>query len=231
MKAILGFTLSVSVAFSLAAPAFAQQVQAPQTATAPQAAASPVPVGGTITVPSGDLVSVAIQSDIGSRTSNEGDTFGVVTIEDYYVRGNLVLPKGSPGYGVVTHVKRAGHFHSGGELTFTVKRLIAPDGSEIACETNGATSDADKETEHNGNAFGQYLLWGVGMFAKRGNDILIKRGANFHVATLQTKQTPVIAYGTRPRPLDPVLLHADAQNAQQIAQPTVSNTDEKKPPR
>ena len=211
VKSAVALTVFLGVGLSSVAPLSAQQA-----VSTPAAVATPVAPGGTITVPSGDLVSVAIQSDIGSRNSNEGDTFAVVTIADYYVRGNLVLPKGSPGYGVVTHIKRAGNFHAGGELTFTVRRLIAPDGSEIACETNGAASDADKETEHNGNAFGQYLLWGVGMLAKRGNDILIKRGANFHVATLQTKAIPVVAYGTPPRATDPVLLHADSQTSSAV---------------
>jgi hypothetical protein len=91
-------------------------------------------------------------------------------------------------------------------MTFTVKRLIAPDGSEISCETNGSTADADKQTEKNGNEVGQYLLFGVGMFAKRGNDILIKKGATFHVATLQTKDTPVVSYGTKPATPDPKLI-------------------------
>ncbi|MBV9407660.1 MAG: hypothetical protein JO164_02485 [Candidatus Eremiobacteraeota bacterium] len=159
-----------------------------------------------VIVPSGDLVSVAIQQDIGSRISSEGDTFAVITVEDYYVRGSLVLPKGSPGYGVVTHVKRAGSFHAGGELTFTVKRLIAPDGTEINVETNGSTADADKHTEKNGNEFGQYLLWGVGMFAKRGNDMLVKSGATFHVSTLQARDVPVVTWGTQPAPVNLALV-------------------------
>lgn len=163
---------------------------------------------GVLTVPSGDVISVALQTDIGSRILNEGDTFAVLTLQDYYVRGSFVLPKGSPGYGLVTHIKRAGSFHSGGEMTFTVKRLIAPNGSEITCETNGATADADKTTEKNGNEFGQYLLWGVGMFAKRGNDILIKKGTSFHVATLQTKDAPTIQYGTAAAKLDATFIKA-----------------------
>ena len=163
------------------------------------------------TVPSGELISVELEADIGSRISNEGDTFAVVTLQDFYVRGSLVLPKGSPGYGVITHIKRAGSFHSGGEMTFTVKRLIAPDGSEISCETNGSTADADKQTEKNGNEVGQYLLFGVGMLAKRGNDILIRKGATFHVATIQTKDTPVVSYGTKPATPDPKLIRSSAK--------------------
>jgi hypothetical protein len=150
-------------------------------------AASPSPIPSPSATPlvrvaSGDLISVQlIGGDIGSRISNEGDTFAVITTEDYYFRGSLILPKGSPGYGVITHLKRAGMWHSGGELTFTVKRLIAPDGSSLDVETNGATADADKNSEKNGNEVGQYLLFGLaGVFTHRGNDILIKDGTMFH---------------------------------------------------
>ncbi len=202
--------VTAAVALSLAAPCAAQTTTpaapAPAAADAAPAAANVVQPGGKIAIPSGDLVSVAIQQDVGSRISSEGDTFAVVTLADYYVHGSLVLPKGSPGYGVITHIKRAGSFHAGGEMTFTVKRLVAPDGSEIAVETNGATADADKSTEKNGSEVGQYLMWGVGMFAKRGNDMLVKKGATFHVSTLQSPGAPVVAFGTSPAQINPALV-------------------------
>jgi hypothetical protein len=64
-------------------------------------------------------------------------------------------------------------WHAGGELTFTVKHLVAPGGSTLDVETNGATADADKNSEKSGNEVGQYLLFGLaGVFTHRGNDIL-----------------------------------------------------------
>ena len=202
------FLLSITLVVAVAGPAFAQaQVQPPApVATEIPSAAPTADTPKGVAIPSGELIAVAVQQDIGSRISSEGDTFAVLTVQDYYVRGGYVLPKGSPGYGLITHVKRAGSFHAGGELTFTVKRLIAPDGTEINVETNGATSDADKQTEKNGNEFGQYLLWGVGMFAKRGNDMLVKRGTTFHVSTLQVRDVPVVPYGTAPAPLNEALI-------------------------
>ena len=133
--------LSIAVLFVLALSRASMPADGATKQQAPQ----------TVAVPMGDIVSVQLHGDIGSRISNEGDTFVVTTIEDYYVRGSLVLPKGTPGYGEITHVKRAGMWHSGGELTFTVKRLVAPDGTTVAVETNGATADADKQSEKNGN--------------------------------------------------------------------------------
>jgi hypothetical protein len=168
---------------------------------------SPCFGASTTTVPADDLISVQLQEEVGSRTSVEGDTFAVLTVEDYYARGRLVLPKGSPGYGIVTHVKRAGLFHSGGEFSFEVRRLIAPDGSEIRVDTNGATADADRASEKNGNEFGAYLIFGVGgLLGRRGNDLQIKRGTLFHVSTEQQRDVPVVPWGTQPAKLDDFLV-------------------------
>lgn len=161
----------------------------------------------TIDIPSGQLVSVQLLSDIGSRNSNEGDTFAVVTVEDLYVRGHLVLPKGSPGYGEIVSIKRSGMFHSGGEFRFQIKRLVAPDGTDIHVDMIGATGDAARQTEHNGNGFGRYLLFGVsGLFGARGNDELLKKGTLFHVVTENTRDLPILAFGTRPAELDIALV-------------------------
>ncbi len=167
----------------------------------PLPTATPAPL---IRVPTGDLISVRlIGGDIGSRISTEGDTFAVITTEDYYFRGQFVAPKGTPGYGEITHIKRAGMWHAGGELRFTVKRLVLPDGTTIAVETNGATADADKNSEKNGNEFGQYLLFGgLGVFTHRGNDILIKDGTMFHVAISDSATVPAANYGVRPAQID-----------------------------
>jgi len=161
----------------------------------------------TINVPSGQLISVEMLNDVGSRNSNEGDPIAVRTIEDFYVRGHLVLPKGSPGYGVVTHISRSGMFHRGGEFAFEIRRLVTPDGSDIHVDMLAATGDAERTTEHNGNQVGAYLLFGLGgVFAHRGNDTLIPRGALFHVITESTPQISVVKYGTRPAELDDVLV-------------------------
>ncbi|MBV8531665.1 MAG: hypothetical protein JO104_10135 [Candidatus Eremiobacteraeota bacterium] len=161
----------------------------------------------TITVPSGQLISVEMLNDVGSRNSNEGDPIAVRTIEDFYVRGKLVLPKGSPGYGVVTHISRSGMFHRGGEFAFEIRRLVTPDGSDIHVDMLAATGDAERTTEHNGSQVGSYLLFGLsGVFGHRGNDILIERGALFHLVTESTPQISVVKYGTHPAELDDVLV-------------------------
>ncbi|HEV3154210.1 MAG TPA: hypothetical protein VGZ02_10435 [Candidatus Baltobacteraceae bacterium] len=160
-----------------------------------------------VNVPSGDLISVMLLNDVGSRNSVEGDPIAVKTIEDYYVRGRLVLPKGSPGYGVVSHVSRSGMFHRGGEFAFEIRRLVAPDGTDIHVDMLSSTGDAARSYEHNGNGFGAYALFGLGgIFAHRGNDILVSRGALLHVVTESTPDVQVLRYGTHPADLDDVLV-------------------------
>ena len=162
---------------------------------------------GTINVPSGELISVMLMKDIGSRNSVEGDPVPVKTIEDFYVRGHLVLPKGSPGYGIITHVGRSGMFHRGGEFAFEIRRLVAPDGTDIHVDMMAATGDAARTTEHNGNGFGAYALFGLGgIFAKRGDDILVSQGALLHVITESERGVQIVKYGTAPAPFDDVLV-------------------------
>jgi hypothetical protein len=94
-KLILGLEAFITVALMAAGPALADTKHIATSASAPISAATPQ----TITLSTNDQIAVTIESDVGSRISQEGATFGVVTAEDYSVNGQLVLPKGSPGYG------------------------------------------------------------------------------------------------------------------------------------
>ena len=165
---------------------------------------------GTVAIPAGDSIPVALEEDIGSRNSREGDRFAVVTTADYAVDGRVVLPKGSPGYGTITHIRGARRFHSGGEMTFTLDRLIAPGGGTVAVSTTGGTADADKATEKNGNLAGQIalsaVLCKVCFLAKKGNDMLIKSGTVFHVLTIAQTGVGLPAPGATPPAIDPALV-------------------------
>jgi hypothetical protein len=183
------------------------------------AATSPAFAGKNVAVPSGDLISVAIAQDIGSRISREGDTFAVTTQAAYYVGHALVLPKGSPGYGTITHIKGAGHFFIRGQLAFTVVRLIAPDGTSIPVETNGVTADADEQAEKNGNAIAQALICRVCVIAKKGNDILIKSGTAFHVETVGAANAPAASGNATPEPIDAALVHRAVSGPKAPASP------------
>ena len=158
----------------------------------------------TVDVPAGDKIDVRLVTDVGSRTRTMGAIFGVETTSDYTVGGALVLPKGSPGYGVVTGVRHAAGGHVNGELTIQIKSLTEPGGGDLLVSVPGEISDAVAVKEHNGNMAGQYLLCGVFCLAgKKGDDVLIKEGSDFHVVTLANTAAPTVPNGMAPATLDP----------------------------
>jgi hypothetical protein len=170
-------------------------------ATAVFVAAAPAP---TVDVPAGDKIEVRFVTDVGSRTRTMGAVFAVETVTDYTVGGALVLPKGSPGYGTVTGVRHAAGGHVNGELTIAIKSLTEPGGGDLLVSVPGEIGDAVVVKEHNGNMAGQYLLCGVFCLAgKKGDDVLLKEGSDFHVVTLENSAAPTVPDGTGPATPDP----------------------------
>jgi hypothetical protein len=170
-------------------------------ATAALVAATPA---ATVDVPAGDKIAVRLVTDVGSRTRNEGDVFAVKTVNDYAVGGALVLPKGSPGYGVITEARHAAGAHVNGELTLVIKSLTEPGGGDLLVSVPGQISDATVIKEHNGSTAGQYLFCGfVCLAAKKGDDVLLKEGSDFHVVTLANSAVATVPDGTAPATLDP----------------------------
>jgi hypothetical protein len=170
-------------------------------ATAALVAATPA---ATVDVPAGDKIEVRLVTDVGSRTRNEGDVFAVQTVNDYVVGGELVLPKGSPGYGVITEARHAAGAHVNGELTLVIKSLTEPGGGNLLVSVPGEISDAVVVKEHNGNAAAQYIFCGmICLGAKKGDDVLLKEGSDFHVVTLANSAAATVPEGTAPATLDP----------------------------
>jgi|HubBroStandDraft_1064217.scaffolds.fasta_scaffold06296_2 hypothetical protein len=157
----------------------------------------------TVAVPDGDSMLVALQSDVGTRTAHVGMRFVVLTTDDYSVGGALVLPKGSPGYGVVTDVKRAEKPHKNGTIAFTVSQFVAPSGAVVATRVTGNTADIEFSKEVNGSAIGAWAAFGVvGLAAMRGYDYVAKAGSRFHVLTVAQASAPVCAVGSLPAKVD-----------------------------
>ncbi|MBV8081999.1 MAG: hypothetical protein JO293_02855 [Candidatus Eremiobacteraeota bacterium] len=166
------------------------------------ATVSPATLPSSVQLPGTDPIPVMILSDIGSRNSKQGDTFAVVTTDDYVVDGKLVLPKGSPGYGLITDIQRSGTGKKNGQLSFTITKLVAPGGADVATQMTGSTSDAVIHYERNGSDTMQVLLWGVFAAAKRGDDLQIKAGETFHITANGGQLVPAVAAGTAPSALN-----------------------------
>jgi hypothetical protein len=146
-----------------------------------------------VDVPAGDRIEVVLLSDVGSRLGKVGQAFAVQTADDYFVDDRLVLPKGTPGYGVITQVKHATVGRVNGQLTIAVKFLVLPNGDDLPVSVPGAFSDAAALKEHNGSIAGHWLLCTLLCVGPpKGDDILLKAGTHFHVDTVAESHVPTV---------------------------------------
>ena len=201
-KTIIRWAIASGVAYATALAMFGAQAFGDTATRQPVAAAPQAAPAANVQLPGNDSIAVLILSDVGSRLSKQGDTFGVVTTDDYVVNGKLVLPKGSPGYGLITNVQRAGMAKTNGQLAFTITKLVAPNGAEIQTQVSGSTSDALIHYERNGSETMQVILFGMWASAKRGDDLLVKAGETFHIAANGGQLVPSVAAGTAPATLN-----------------------------
>jgi hypothetical protein len=76
-----------------------------------------------IVIPAGKILSVTIDQQISSKTSNNGDHFHASLAEPVSVEGAEVLPTGTRVTGVVTDAKSAGRFRGHAELGLALESL------------------------------------------------------------------------------------------------------------
>lgn len=106
----------------------AKPAATPATSTTP---AKPVPV--KLTVPAGTSVTMALASDLTTKTARAGDAFGALVVQDVLVNGRVAIPAGSRVTGSVTNVV-SGSNKIGGVPTLGLRfhTLDLPDGQQVA---------------------------------------------------------------------------------------------------
>ena len=107
----------------------------PTEVTSPAAIVSPVeqePPQATshVTVPALTPVSLEILADIGSESSQSGDTFPLRLAKPIVLDGREVIPAGVQGMGEVVHAKKRGGSGAGGEL-IVAARYLDVDGRQL----------------------------------------------------------------------------------------------------
>jgi hypothetical protein len=96
------------------APSAPGQPTAPnsQQAAAPQAPPPPV----VVELPAGTEIRVRLDSDLGSKISQPGDTFSATIADDVLKGGDVVIAKGARAEGTVVDAKPLGKFKGGAAL-------------------------------------------------------------------------------------------------------------------
>ena len=117
--------------------------QAPQTSQTqpqaspdqPQAAPQGTPAGPetarpttppppeVVSLPEGTTIRVRLDEELGSNTSNTGDTFAATVADDVIVGGRTIIAKGSRADGEVVDAKPLGKFKGGAMLSVKLDRV------------------------------------------------------------------------------------------------------------
>jgi predicted small lipoprotein YifL len=119
--------------------------------SAPRAPAEPVrPVVTPIVVPAGTQLTVALSSDLSTKTAKSGDTFEARLVSDLIVDGRRAAPAGSSVTGSVTDVV-SGSKTIGGTPTLGLRfdSLVLENNQKIAINgelVEKATSDTTRDT-------------------------------------------------------------------------------------
>jgi hypothetical protein len=102
-----------------------------QPSAAGQQAATPAPPAppAVITLPSGTAIRVRLDTDLGSKISQPGDTFTATVADEVLKEGEVVIPKGARAEGTVIDAKPLGHFKGGALLSVKLERVHTKWGS------------------------------------------------------------------------------------------------------
>src|SRR6185437_1924137 len=104
------------------APAAAPSQPAP---SAPQAPPPPA----VVDLPAGTDLRIRLDQDLGSKTSQAGDSFNATVADPVVVDGQTIIPKGAQAEGTVIDAKPLGRFKGGATLAIRLERVTTRWGS------------------------------------------------------------------------------------------------------
>src|SRR5947209_7370333 len=86
---------------------------------------------GTITIPTGSRIPVALQHAISTKSAREGDSVYAHTTFPFVLNERVLVPAGTYIQGKITSVKRGGRLHGRAELLLHFTTLIYPSGYTV----------------------------------------------------------------------------------------------------
>src|SRR5579863_9628724 len=145
----------------------AMQPAAPAQSAAPagqQAAApAPPPPPAVITLPVGTAIRVRLDSDLGSKISQPGDSFSATVADDVRKDDEVVIPRGARAEGTVLDAKPLGRFKGGALLSIKLERVHTRWGSYPV-----ATSSISRAEQGKGKRPAGFIGGGAGLGALIG---------------------------------------------------------------
>jgi len=134
-------------------------------ATAGQQAGAPTPPPPptVITIPSGTAIRVRLDTALGSKISQPGDSFTATVADDVLKDGEVVIPKGARADGTVIDAKPLGRFKGGALLSIKLQRVHTKWGSYPV-----ATSSISRAEKGKGKRTAGFIGGGAGLGALIG---------------------------------------------------------------
>jgi len=122
--------------------------------------------GTDVTLPEGTRISLQLNSNLSTKSNNEGDSFTATVIAPVYLKDHLVIPKGSIVVGSIPHILRPGRFRGKAQMNLLFSAIRLPDGGR---QLPIVASLAQVGQEENANVQTEGTVTGEG---SKGKDVV-----------------------------------------------------------
>ncbi len=170
---------------------FGQPGEGSMTARADKLAVLCLPDGALRTkeavLPLGEPVRIKLLGKLDSSSTQKGQRIDIEVAADLVIGNELVMPKGTRGYGVVTEVSPAGRLGRDGKIALQLKEVRTLDGTLVPLAFDEKTEKLNESTQLAiGAGFAGFIVFGpvgaLGAVFVPGKDVSIPEGVEFYVA-------------------------------------------------
>ena len=191
--ATLGLALMVLLGSACSRPNQTTAANASDSGAATNAPAGPAPAEeprAPVTIPAGKVLTVRLSTDLGSKVSQAGQSFGGALAKPVEVEGKVVIPAGAKVQGEVVDAKPLGRF-AGGALLELRLNSVRVNGQQMPVETTVFTQTLKGKGKRTGTLIGGGAGLGalIGGLAGGGKGALIGAAAGAGAGTAGTALT------------------------------------------
>lgn len=135
----------------------------------------------------GQPVRIKLLGKLDSSSTQKGQKIDIEVAKDVVVGSELVIPKGTRGYGTVTEVSPAGRLGRDGKITLELKDVRTLDGTSVPLAFDESTQKLNESMQLAiGAGLAGFIVFGpvgaLGAFFVQGKDVNIPEGTEFYVA-------------------------------------------------
>ena len=134
------------------------------------------PQGGTVKIPDGTMVRLALLERLSSATNRADDVVNFEVTEEIRIGPVIAIPRGATARGHVVEAEPKRRMGKAGKLNFTVDYLKAPDGTNVRLRASSARQGQEKS----GTVIVGTVLLSPLFLLMRGKDVEIPRGTPFN---------------------------------------------------